>query len=300
MSIKSIRESLWRLKIYILGHYFPKKLVEYRYKDVYGRSLNWNNPQTLDEKVNWSKFYSDTSAWVRLADKYAVREFVKDRGLAESLVQLYGKWNRAEDIDWASLPDKFIMKVNNGSGDVIKCDDKQRLDIPQCVKRLKKQMACSLGYDMGEPHYTRIKPCIIAEQLLDYTHQAFPSTSMIDYKIFSFDGEPAFVQVCLNRRGHVIEIAIYDTDWNFHPEYSVVTKDCLIYNRPLPKPKALPEMLRMASVLSKGFPFVRVDLYEVNDKPYFGEMTFTPAAGFISNFSADFQMLLGSKFRLKR
>ena len=79
MSIKSIRESLWRLKIYILGHYFPKKLVEYRYKDVYGRSLNWNNPQTLDEKVNWSKFYSDTSAWVRLADKYAVREFVKDR-----------------------------------------------------------------------------------------------------------------------------------------------------------------------------------------------------------------------------
>ena len=190
--------------------------------------------------------------------------------------------------------------MNNGSGDVIKCDDKQRLDIPKCVKRLKKQMACSLGYDIGEPHYNRIKPCIIAEQLLDYTHQAFPSTSMIDYKIFSFDGEPAFVQVCLNRRGHVIEIAIYDTDWNFHPEYSVVTKDCLIYNRPLPKPKALPEMLRMASVLSKGFPFVRVDLYEVNDKPYFGEMTFTPAAGFISNFSADFQMLLGSKFRLKR
>ena len=114
----------------------------------------------------------------------------------------------------------------------------------------------------------------------------------------SFDGRPAYVWVCFNRTSHSTDVAVYDLDWNFHPEFSISTSHYKLCTKTLPRPKALDEMVQMASVLSKGFPFVRVDLYEVGGKPYFGEMTFTPAAGFNTFFSYEFQMVLGNKIIL--
>ena len=113
-SLLVIKKFLWNIKIYILGHYFPKQLIEYRFKGVYNRKFDWNNPQTFDEKVNWSKLMADTTEWPHLADKYAVRKFVEEKGYADSLVTLYGKWDKVEDIDWSKLPDRFVIKVNNG------------------------------------------------------------------------------------------------------------------------------------------------------------------------------------------
>ena len=293
-----IKNMLWRMKMSLMGRFFPKKLIGYRFHDVYGRFINWNSPQTLDEKINWLKLYSDTSLWPNLADKYEVRKYVSERGFSDSLVKLYGKWEKVEDIDWNSLPNKFIVKTNNGSGDVIKCSDKSSFDYSKNIKLLKNLLQLKFGYDMGEQQYAKIRPCIIVEELLDSESQAFQSDSLIDYKILSFDGRPAYVWVCFNRTSHSTDVAVYDLDWIFHPEFSISTSHYKLCTKTLPRPKALDEMVQMASVLSKGFPFVRVDLYEVGGKPYFGEMTFAPAAGFNTFFSYEFQMVLGNKIIL--
>lgn len=298
MGIKNIKDILWEIKMTFWGHFFPKKVIDYRFYDAYGRFINWNSPKSLDEKINWLKIYSDTSLWPNLADKYEVRKYVSERGFSDSLVKLYGKWDKVEDIDWNSLPNHFIIKTNNGSGDVIKCYNKNTFDYQKNIKTLKKLLHLKFGYDMGEQQYAKIRPCIIAEELLDSNNQAFKSDSLIDYKFLSFNGKPTYIWVCFNRTHHSTDVAVYDLDWHFHPEFSVSTSHYKLCTKPLPRPKALEEMLHMASVLSKGFPFVRVDLYEVGGKAYFGEMTFTPAAGFNTFFSNNFQMILGKKIIL--
>lgn len=298
MGNKNIKDILWEIKMTFWGHFFPKKVIDYRFYDAYGRFINWNSPKSLDEKINWLKIYSDTSLWPILADKYEVRKYVSERGFSDSLVKLYGKWDKVEDIDWNSLPNHFIIKTNNGSGDVIKCYNKNTFDYQKSIKTLKKLLHLKFGYDMGEQQYAKIRPCIIAEELLDSNNQAFKSDSLIDYKFLSFNGKPTYIWVCFNRTHHSTDVAVYDLEWHFHPEFSVSTSHYKLCTKPLPRPKALEEMLHMASVLSKGFPFVRVDLYEVGGKAYFGEMTFTPAAGFNTFFSNKFQMILGKKIIL--
>ena len=298
MGNKNIKDILWKIKMTFWGHFFPKKVIDYRFYDAYGRFINWNSPKSLDEKINWLKIYSDTSLWPILADKYEVRKYVSERGFSDSLVKLYGKWDKVEDIDWNSLPNHFIIKTNNGSGDVIKCYNKNTFDYQKSIKTLKKLLHLKFGYDMGEQQYAKIRPCIIAEELLDSNNQAFKSDSLIDYKFLSFNGKPTYIWVCFNRTHHSTDVAVYDLEWHFHPEFSVSTSHYKLCTKPLPRPKALEEMLHMASVLSKGFPFVRVDLYEVGGKAYFGEMTFTPAAGFNTFFSNKFQMILGKKIIL--
>ena len=149
MGNKNIKDILWEIKMTFWGHFFPKKVIDYRFYDAYGRFINWNSPKSLDEKINWLKIYSDTSLWPNLADKYEVRKYVSERGFSDSLVKLYGKWDKVGDIDWNSLPNHFIIKTNNGSGDVIKCYNKNTFDYQKNIKTLKKLLHLKFGYDMG-------------------------------------------------------------------------------------------------------------------------------------------------------
>ena len=112
-----------------LGHHNPEKLAKLLYRRKFHKELNLNNPQTFNEKVNWLKFRSDTSLWTELADKYKVREYIKNNGLEEILVKLYGKWDRVEDIDFEQLPNSFVLKSNNGCGTVLLVEDKTKLDL---------------------------------------------------------------------------------------------------------------------------------------------------------------------------
>ena len=121
-----------------LGRYFPKKLSSMRYKAHYGVDIDWKHPKTIDEKINWLKFHSDTSSWSLLADKYRVRLAVADCGLEDILVPLYGKWDKAEDIDFESLPDKFVLKCNHDSGSVVICRDKITFDLDAAKRKLDK------------------------------------------------------------------------------------------------------------------------------------------------------------------
>lgn len=296
--MKVITKFFWNLVYTFLGRISPKTLASIHYRRSTGKSLNWKKPQSLDEKINWLKFYSDTSRWSELADKYRVREYVANCGFENMLVPLIGKWDKAEDIEWDKLPNQFVMKTNHGSGDALICKDKQSLDTKYWTAEFSRLLSSKFGRFMGEPHYDKIVPCIIVETLLDNTKQRINSTSLVDYKIWTFDGKPAYIFVCHNRTKDSLIVGVYDLDWNFHPEFSVSTPHYKLSDQPIPRPHSLDAMLNAASRLSKGFPEVRVDFYEVDDKPYFGEMTFTASAGFISYYSPKFQNLLGSLVKL--
>lgn len=288
-----LKDTLMAVTYRFLSWLSPKILLSLHYKRVYKKRLNWDNLSTIDEKISWLKLNADTTKWSLYTDKYRVREHLKEMGLGNLLVKLYGKWDKPEDIEWAKLPQQFIVKTNNGSGEVLICKDKSKEDIGYMTVKVRKMSERKTGSYLYEPHYDSIKPCIIAEELLDVSKQAIESSSVVDYKVWAFDGKAAYIWVCFNRTPHSVECQVYDTDWNFHPEYSVSTPHYVLSNMEIPKPKCLKQMLSVAETLSKGFPELRCDLYEVDGKLYFGEMTFTASAGFNYFYSEQFRIILG-------
>ena len=267
------------------------------YYQRFGKKINWSNPQDINEKINWLKFNSDTTRWTQLADKYLVREYVKECGLEEILIPLYGVWDNAKDIDFAKLPDTFVIKTNHGSGEIIVCKDKSKLDVAHTVKLLNEWMSESYGQYQGEPHYINIPRKIIAEKYL-FENSSYSTQSIIDYKFWCFDGVPYYVWVCCNRTRESVYVELYDTNWNYLPEKSVYTDHYRDNGGKVPKPKNLDKMLSIASVLSKGFPQVRVDLYVCDNIVYFGEMTFTSSGGYMNFYTNEFLNELGNLVKL--
>ena len=281
-----------------LGKYFPKVLVSLLYKEAYGKFLDWKHPITLNEKIQWLKFNSDTSNWALLADKYRVRKYVEERGFKDTLVKLYGVWETADLIDWDSLPQKFVMKVNNGCGDVRICTDKSKIDRNEWSNHFNHALKIKMGYDRAELHYNKIVPCIIAEELLDSEMQQSYSVSLIDYKVWCFEGEPHNIFVCSNRLNHKYEISDYDLNWVSHSNRLCYDDTARPLSKPIDKPKSFEKMMACARALSKGHHQVRVDFYEVDGKLYFGEMTMTGAAGFMTHFTDEFQIIMGDMIKL--
>ena len=280
-----------------LGHTAPKKLVEIIYRKTTGQRLDFEHPQTLNAKINWLKFYSDTRPWTRLADKYRVRKYVEQCGLGHTLPRLYGMWKSPGQIDFEALPRSFVLKTNNGSGSVILVRDKESLTEDQrqrMRKQLGKWMKQCYGIRTAELHYKPIEPCIIAEEFLD-DHS--DSVSILDYKVHCCSGEPQCIVVCHDRVGHNTHFTLYENDWT--PRFERVPKQ-LRGEKVFPKPPVLDEMLEACRILSKDFPFVRIDWYVADGKLYFGEMTFTPSAGFIGYIRADYLDELGAKVELPK
>lgn len=276
----------------------PIKVARLKHFYKFHKFPNYEHLKDLNEKMNWIKFYGNTSKWANLADKYKVREFIESKGYGDTLVKLYGKWDSVEQIDWESLPNQFIMKMNNGSGDVIICRDKSKFDIESAKKRIAKLFSIEYGVTTGEPHYADIKPCVIAEELLDATHQPIPTSSLIDYKIWCFNGKIDYIWACYNRTPEGTDVGVYDREWNYHKEFSVFTHHYREGKQIIPKPVCLDKMIACASKLSEGFPVLRCDLYEVDGKVYFGEMTFTSLGGFMDFYTQDFLNMLGKEVDL--
>lgn len=288
---------IWsRRKIYernrmSLGKSNPKELASILYKRVMKKDLDWNNPKDLNEKINWLKFNTDISVWSRLSDKYAVREYVRERGCEDLLVDIYGAWEKAEDIDFTNLPDRFVLKANNGCGTVLLVNDKNALSIRRVRRICKKWLKSKFGYYTAEIQYPPIKPMIIAEEYL--VNDQSSSSSIVDYKVFCFDGNPYCVLVCANRIiGKKTEMTFYDLDWNKIPDMLDGTHKNNYVS--IDKPKCLQELLHSASLLAQGHPEVRVDFYIVNNRVYFGEMTFTSLGGYMDYISPKYLEEMGN------
>lgn len=276
----------------------PIRVAKLKYIYKCHRIPNFKHPVDINEKINWMKFYGDTSKWPLLADKYRVREYVKECGLEDILIPLIGKWDSVEEIEWDKLPNQFVMKCNNGSGDVVICKDKSKLDIENVKEHFNKHIHEKLSVISGEPHYSQIKPCIIAEELLDVSTQPCNSSSMVDYKLWAFNGEVRYVHCIWNRNKYHANVALYDDKWIFHPELIVWTSHYVRPKELIPCPSCFDKLKEVASRLSKGLPAARIDLYLCNDKIYFGEITLTSQGGYMDYFSQDLLNLMGKYTKL--
>ena len=277
-----------------MGRNTPTTLVQLRFFAKFKRFANLKQPKDLNEKILWLKLYSDTTKWTELADKYLVRSYVENLGLGDYLVKLYGVWYDADEVDFDKLPNSLIFKVNNGDG---KGTNKVVADLKAADKTALRKLFKSwltrknIGDLSAEPQYKRMRPCIIAEELLPIPKGGH---SLIDYKIWCINGEPRYVWTCSDRDddGGGADVMTYDLDWNAHPEFSVFTNEYR-HGKLLPKPKNLDEMLDVARKLSKDFPILRVDLYNIDGKIFFGELTFTSQGGMMDFYTQDFLMKLG-------
>ncbi len=281
---------------FMYDHFLPY-MINKRWKRYYGHKIDWNNPKDINEKMQWLVCFGDTSKWPLCADKYRVREFLKERGLEDLAVKLYGMWTDANDIDYDSLPDKFILKCNHDSGSCFIVDKRLPFDKNSINKKLNKALKIKFGYINGETYYNKITPCIIAEEYQE-SHDCDFSETLVDYKMWCFDGKPYCTWACYNRMYGHSYVNVYDMDWNVHPEYSVWTDHYRNGEGKVPKPKTFEQMQRAAAILSKGFPEVRVDFYEVDGKLYFGELTFMTLYGQIDFYTKEFLIELGNQCKL--
>lgn len=277
-------------KLHTLGKRDPKKLAEHLYRAAMKKDLDWNNPQDLNEKINWLKFNTDLSEWSRLSDKYSVRKYLKERNREDLLVDLYGVWDNPDDIDFNLLPKKFVLKTNHGCGSVILVDNKLTINANEAKKQLKKWINEPFGIYTAEPQYKFIKLLCIAEQYLE--NDVANSTSLIDYKVFCLDGNPYCILVCANRIiGKRTHLTFYDLNWNIIPD--ILDGDHKMDLVLIDKPDCLEELLIAAKQLASGHPEVRVDFYIVNNKIYFGEMTFTSLGGYMNYITPRYLLEMG-------
>ena len=273
--------------------FFSETVIDSDWKKWKGYPVDWKNPRDINEKIQWLMCRSDTSLWTVCADKYRVREYVASKGLEDILVPLLGVWKRAEDVDFESLPKKFVIKCNHDSGSTHIVDKSSPDYNPEAVRRdLKKHLKIKFGNVGGEMFYNSIPPRIIAEKTLEL---AAGSVSMTDYKVWSFDGKPYAIMTCQNRTESGLDIDVYDTHWNERRDACVFSSHYRESGEKLPPPASLEKMLSAASVLSKGFPEVRVDFYDVEGELYFGELTFSSLSGRMTYFTQSFLEELGAQ-----
>ena len=277
-----------------LGRHNPTLLMRMRYFSKFHRKLDLNNPQTLNEKILYLSLKTDTTLWTRCADKYEVRGYVKECGLEETLTKLYAHWTNEKNVNFESLPSSFVMKSVQGCGDVLIVKDKTAFDQAAALKSIHTMLHERYGAIEGGSHYLRIDPGVIVEELLPVEDGNY----LIDYKIWCFNGKPSYILTCSNRLKGTVMLGSYDTEWNYHPEHLISSKEHPTRPEPLPKPENFEEMIRIAEKLSSPFPQVRVDMYNIKGKVYFGELTFTAYGGLMNYYTDEFQKMAGKKINI--
>lgn len=265
-----------------------KNTYRLRYYRQRKRWPNLKHPKDISEILIASMFSPEAASYADLVDKVRVRDYIRQKGLSDILLKHYGEWENPEDIDFDSLPDKFILKANNGSGGHVICKDKVEFDKQKAIEKLKANL--KEGQEEIEPHYRYIKPLVFCEELIDTGTDEFPT----DYKFTCINGEIADVFVATERRTS----ARYSTlDLNWEP-LPYTKKEYLPKYIP-PRPAKFEEMIDIAKKLSKDFKFVRVDLYEYNNHVYFSELTFYPWGSMMYSYTDEAIKLYGEKYRMK-
>lgn len=286
-----------RERIYIIvGKRNPKWLVRKWYRQLFHTDINLTAPSNIDEKINWMKFHADMSLWTRCTDKYEVRKYVEEKGLGFTLNEMYGVYASPSEIDYDKLPSEFVIKTTNGGGgnNVMIVKDKSSLNKKNVSRILEKWLRSEDFYIQYEPHYINIPPRIIVEK---YLHPKNGECALVDYKLNCFNGNVQNVLLCTERgKGEHPCLSVYDLDWNVIDKYILPDfKADKLYDRP----NSLAQMIEYSKILSQGIPYVRVDWYEVDGKPIFGELTFTPTGGFHLRHGDDYRNDMGKLIDLR-
>lgn len=241
------------------------------YKAKMDEVLNLDKPTTFNEKLQWLKLYDRNPLYTKLVDKYEVRRYIAETIGEEYLIPLYGVWDHVDEIDFDSLPNQFVLKCTHDSGSVIICDDKSKFDKNKAKKKLKKAQKFNFFYYGREWPYKNVRPRIIAEAYISDANG-----ELNDYKLMCFNGKVKCSFVCSERyTGKGLHVTFFDCDWNVMP----FERSHPSAKEGFPRPTQYEKMVKLAQVLAREIPFVRVDFYEIDGQIFFGEMTFYPGCG---------------------
>ncbi|MCX6896546.1 MAG: ATP-grasp fold amidoligase family protein [Verrucomicrobia bacterium] len=268
-----------------------RQFIELNFRDEAGNPPDLDNPRTFNEKLQWYKLHYRNPLMQQATDKCAARDFVTQRGLGHILNNLLGVYDRADQIDFAALPAAFVLKVTHGSGMNIICPDKAALDQPACRQQLDRWLQTDFYRPGREWSYKNIPRKIVCEQYLKNEEYG----ELIDYKFYCFGGQPHIIFVCSERfSADGVKHQCFDPDWQALP----VLKGRPGPARLIPRPREFAELLAVTKTLAAGFPFVRVDLYLVESRVVFGEMTFYPESGRNSFTPPEYNQIYGDLFVL--
>lgn len=274
-----------------IKYYFDKQYVSKDYFMHFGRKLNWNHPTRYSEKINILKISEKSELLTPYVDKYLVREFVQKSIGDKYLVPLLGEYRNSAHIPFDTLPNEFVLKTNHSSGTNIICKDKNGMNIKDTLNQLNYWMKKNYYNSTGrERQYKNIQRRILCEKYLDEGQ-----SGLTDYKIYFFEGKPYFIRRMAGRYSDLSK-STHGINWELLP--FTIYSEHEVDPRSIKKPKNLAKMVELASILAQPFNAVRVDFYNLNGQLYFGELTFTPAAG-IQHFLPDkYDEFFGSKFML--
>lgn len=248
-----------------------------------GRPIDIDNPVTYNEKLQWLKLYNRRPEQTLRVDKLRVKDHVAALIGADKVIPTIASWKRAADIDFDSLPERFVLKTNQGWGGkgVIVCRDKSKLDRRKAVALMDKWLHKSNFHSLREWPYRGIEPCVMAEQLIEEDG----CDALTDYKFFCFNGRAEYVMLCKGRVPGRRKPRYYyfDREWNFHPFNKIDSE--LPAGFTLPRPQGIDEMFAIADVLCRDEAHVRVDLYNTGGRIYFGEITYFNSSGYDTDIS---------------
>ncbi len=296
---KIIKSRNVRLKILRMLSFIPDKMMlKLQYRIKMGRKLNLKNPQRFTEKIQWYKLYYKNPKMIQCVDKYDVREYVKSKGLEDILIPCYGVYESVDQIDWESLPNQFVMKdtLGGGGNSVIIVKDKNSTDIEELKRRGAEWTSIRAHVrDAGRewPYYNGKNHRIIIEK---YIESDANKGGLIDYKFFCFNGKPEFLYVMGERVvGKEVKVAILNSDYSETEVQRVGDTQYKDYT----KPYNYNEMKSIVEILSEEFPHVRVDMYNIEGRIYFGELTFFNASGYMKYNPDSADYVFGKKWICK-
>ena len=273
-----------------LGFLSDERYLRLMFRLRMGKKLSLDNPKTFCEKLQWLKLYDHNPLYTTLVDKIEVKKYVESVIGPDHIIKTIRCWESFDEIDFDVLPEQFVLKCNHDSGGLCIVRDKSLFNVKEAKKTIDRSLRRSFYKNYREWAYKGISPKVFAEEYLDAGEEG-----LTDYKFFCFNGEPKFINVSRFEHTDDEEISFYSLDWKETPFQRVDHKRLSIVPS---RPHCLDEMIEISRKLSNGIPFVRVDLYENNDKVYFGEMTLCPSAGFAKYGPENWNETLGDWIKL--
>lgn len=264
--------------------------------------LDFDNPQTLQDKINWLKVYDVSNTKAIAADKIKVHEYCKEKLGKDICIPILKVYEKPEDINLDELPNKFVLKCNHGYAMNIICNDKTNNEFvtlkkhnvnnqEDCINLCKRWLNQDFGLESLQLHYSLIDRKCFVEEFVNDGHE-----TLTDYKFWCFNGEPIMIEVISNRYTNKLHDNMYDMNFNIlDVEWNSIISN---KNELDDKPLCLDEMINYSKILSKDFKLVRVDFYVIDNKPYLGELTFTPGNGYIKFKNSKQDLYWSSKLKL--
>ena len=284
---------LKRLDNYRLITLKDEDYINMCYETTFDKKLNLEDPQTFNEKLQWLKLYDRNPEYTKMVDKYEVKKYVAEKIGEEYIIPTIGIYDSFEEINFKELPDQFVIKCTHDSGGIVICKDKSNFSIEEARKKINKCMKNNYYRSWREWPYKNVKPRIIIESFMDDG----VNSQLVDYKLQCFWGKVDNILVCVDRDKETgVKYHYFDTNWKYlkYCPYPGINEK----NINISKPKQLDKMIKIAERLSAGIPEVRIDLYIIHGKIYFGEYTFFTNGGFDTTITSDADIILGEKLKL--